>query len=177
MLVTKCQDEITSGLISETEAYLGAEDKASHAYGLKRTKRTEVMYAEGGMTYVYLCYGLHHLFNVVTGEKDDPQAVLIRAVIPLEGIEIMLKRRSTDQITNLCNGPGKLSKALGINLDFNGMVMPSAEIWIEDRGFEILEADVQVGARIGIDYAEEDALLPYRFSLRRNFPAQCFRNE
>ncbi|HRD40105.1 MAG TPA: DNA-3-methyladenine glycosylase, partial [Bacteroidia bacterium] len=112
VLVTKFYNKLTAGIITETEAYDGVNDKACHAYGGKRTARTEAMYAQGGISYVYLCYGMHHLFNIVTGSKDVPQAVLIRAIQPLKGIEEILKRRNATKLSaNLCVGPGKITKA------------------------------------------------------------------
>ena len=106
---------ITSGIIVETEAYKGQNDKASHAYNMKRTRRTSPMFFDGGISYIYLCYGIHNLFNVVTNKQNFPDAVLVRAIEPQEGIEVMLKRRKLSKLGyNLTSGPGILSKALGI---------------------------------------------------------------
>lgn len=164
VLVTREGKTITSGIITETEAYNGIVDKASHAYGNRRTNRTEIMFKEGGTSYVYLCYGIHYLFNVVTNVKDHPHAVLIRAIQPLQGKEIILRRRGVAKPDKkLCVGPGKVSQALGIDLEYNGLDLTGDKIWIEDTGIKIKPKDILVGPRIGVDYAEEDAKLPYRF--------------
>ena len=161
-LFTQIDGHLTGGIISETEAYLGVEDKASHAYGGRRTKRTEPMYQRGGIAYVYLCYGIHCLLNVVTGEEGIPHAVLIRAIRPTHGIEIMLERRKKKQLdATLTKGPGALTAALGITLAQNGSFFDSSTLWIEDLGLHPLAFDAT--ARIGIDYAEEWAHFPYRF--------------
>lgn len=166
VLYTNINGIITAGIISETEAYEGTTDKASHAFGNRRTKRTETMFAEGGITYVYLCYGMYELFNVVTNIKDIPHAVLIRGIIPYEGLEAMARRRGVEKIKQKdVNGPGKLSKALSISRDLNEFDLNSDVIWIEDKGVQIEENQIVTDKRIGINYAEEDALLPYRFFL------------
>jgi len=168
-LVTNINNTLTSGMIVETEAYNGIVDKASHAYNGKRTKRNEIMYAEGGNTYVYLCYGIHHLFNVVTNKKDTPHAVLIRAVIPREGMGAILKRRKQKSITKkISDGPGTLSQALGIKTIHSGIPLSGKVIWIEERGFEFAKKEIEAGPRIGVDYAGKDAQLPYRFRLNDN---------
>ena len=154
----------TGGMITETEAYSGVVDKASHAYNNRRTQRTEVMYAEGGTAYVYLCYGMHSLFNVVTHQKDVPHAVLIRAIEPTEGIELMLQRTSKQQLTkDFGIGPGKVSKALGIHYSHSGLSLMGNEIWLEDKGIVPNKEEITITTRIGVGYAAEDALLPYRF--------------
>lgn len=163
ILFTRQNGWITGGLITETEAYDGPWDKASHAYGNRRTARTEIMFQKGGRAYVYLCYGMHHLFNVVTGEKGVPQAVLIRSVRPLIGLEHMLYRRKSSEIKpSLSNGPGKLCQALGINISFNGKSLNGEEIWIEEAQAPEFH-EIVSSARIGIDYAKEHVFLPYRF--------------
>lgn len=167
VLVTKMGNKLTAGIITETEAYDGIGDKACHAYGGKRTPRTEVMYAQGGISYVYLCYGMHHLFNIVTGKKDVPQAVLIRAIQPLKGIEEILKRRNATKLSaNLCVGPGKITKALGITTQHNAFDLTKGKIWIEDDNIQLKKSQILKGPRIGVDYAGEDAKLPYRFWVR-----------
>jgi DNA-3-methyladenine glycosylase len=164
VLCTRLNSELTKAIIVETEAYAGVTDKASHAYGGRRTKRTEPIYAQGGTAYVYLCYGLHHLFNVVTNEAETPHAVLIRAGIPMTGTELMLKRRNKAKVDKaLLAGPGSLAKALGITTDHTGLSLMNGRIWIEDRGIEIDDDSVLVGPRVGVDYAGDDALSPYRF--------------
>ena len=157
-------------MITETEAYAGAIDKASHAYNNRRTARTETMYQPGGVAYVYLCYGVHHLFNVVTNVQDIPHAVLIRAIEPLEGIDVMLQRRGLHQPTHkLTAGPGSMSAALGINYKaHNGLPLNGAVLYIEDRHIVIGENQIVASPRIGVNYAGADALLPYRFTIAGN---------
>ncbi len=162
-LCTRIKGKLTCGIITETEAYAGVTDKASHAYGGRRTNRTETMYSKGGVSYVYLCYGIHRLFNIVTNAKDIPHAILIRAIYPTKGIEEIVKRRGVKFSNNLCVGPGKVSQALGIDLLHNNLSLTGKEIWLQDDKINIKENDIQVGPRIGIDYAGEDAKLPYRF--------------
>lgn len=172
VLVTREGKILTSGIITETEAYNGIVDKASHAYGNRRTERTEIMFREGGTSYVYLCYGIHYLFNVVINVKDHPHAVLIRAIQPLQGKEIILRRRGVAKPDKkLCIGPGKVSQALGITLKHNGLDLTGDKIWIEDRGIQLKPKDILVGPRIGVDYAGEDAKLPYRFWTERDLAA------
>jgi len=155
---------LTSGIITETEAYAGITDRASHAFGNRRTARTEVMYKKGGTAYVYLCYGIHHLFNVVTGEAENPHAVLIRAIHPLEGINHMKKRRKISVIKKtFSSGPGTCAKALGFHTKHSGTDLTKDLIWIEDQNIKIPKKDIIITPRIGIDYAGEDAKLPYRF--------------
>jgi DNA-3-methyladenine glycosylase len=165
-LFTNIDGEITGGIITETEAYAGAIDKASHAYKNRRTKRTEIMFGSGGTAYVYLCYGIHHLFNVVTNFEGIPHAVLVRAIKPFEGIPTILKRRNKEKISpSITKGPGTVSQALGIETKHTGISLLGNMIWIEDRKFKVHENDIKAGPRIGVDYAAEDALLPYRFWL------------
>lgn len=167
IIVTRIGGRETSARIVETEAYAGVTDKASHAYGGRRTERTEVIYARGGTAYVYLCYGIHHLFNVVTHEADTPHAVLIRGVEPLKGMKVMLERtgkRAGD--ASLGRGPGNVSKALGITTALTGESLLGGLIYIADDGYAYPPAAIIASARIGVDYAGEDALLPYRFSVR-----------
>lgn len=168
VLVTEFDGVLTSGIIVETEAYAGATDKASHAYGNRRTKRTEVMYMHGGAAYVYLCYGIHHLFNVVTNVQDVPHAILIRAIEPLEGIETMLTRRGKDKLTpSLTAGPGAMSMALGIDTGHTGASLQE-QIRIEDRGIKVPGKDIVAATRVGVAYALGDALRPYRFFIKGN---------
>jgi DNA-3-methyladenine glycosylase len=165
-LCTCFDGEITSGIITETEAYEGASDKASHAYGNRRTNRTEIMFKEGGIAYVYLCYGMYSLFNVVSNTADVPHAVLIRRIKAVDGIEKMKERYKQQDMKNFpLNGPGKLTKALGIHYSHSGIDLQSNQIWIEDRGTELNNKNIITTTRIGIAYAKEDALLPYRFLL------------
>ena len=170
VLFTNSGGQLTGGVITETEAYEGITDRASHAYGGRRTGRTEIMYRIGGTAYVYLCYGVHSLFNIVTNLEDIPHAVLIRGIKPFAGIPVILERTGRTELTkNIADGPGKVSKALGIHykdtgLDLTKRVNKSTKgIWVEDKGIRINPAEILVSPRIGVNYAGEDALLPYRF--------------
>jgi DNA-3-methyladenine glycosylase len=153
----------TSGIITETEAYCGRNDKACHANNGLRTRRTEVMYGDPGHAYIYLCYGIHHLFNVVTNKKGLADAVLIRSIQPLDSLDIVKERRNIQEDKNLANGPGKLTQALGITTRFNTVSLNQPPIWIEDRGISVKESDIERSPRIGVDYAGEDAMKPWRF--------------
>lgn len=162
-LVTSIEGQLTSGFITETEAYRGADDRASHAFGFRRTARTEVMFGNGGTAYVYLCYGIHHLFNIVTNEPGVPNAVLIRAVKPEEGKDVMLKRRNMVKISQrLSSGPGTLSQALGIQTHMTGIDLIGDSIWLEE-GISVNPGKIKTTPRVGVDYAGEDAKLPWRF--------------
>lgn len=161
--------EITSGRIVECEAYNGIPDKASHASGGRRTKRNEVMYGHGGFAYVYLCYGIHHLFNVVTNTEDIPHAILIRAMEPVKGINGMLKRTGKKKLDNtLTRGPGNVSKALGIFTKHSGLSLSGNKIFIADDGFRLKDSAIASSPRIGVDYAGDDAKLPYRVYIKGN---------
>jgi DNA-3-methyladenine glycosylase len=163
-LFTQFDGQLCGGIITETEAYKGVTDRASHAYGGRRTARNEVMYAAGGVIYVFQCYGIHALLNVVTHKTEVPEAILIRGIYPTHGEELMLRRLGKMHMTpKLTDGPGKLSKALGVSRFHNGLSLLSTQIWIEDRGLTIPETQISITPRIGIDYAGPDALLPYRF--------------
>ena len=169
VLVTQWNGVVTSGRIVETEAYRGVTDRASHAWNGRRTGRTEIMYDEGGKGYVYLCYGIHHLFNVVTNIKDTPHAVLVRAVEPLEGISTMLQRTGKKKPDRtLTSGPGNVSKALGLMVSHSGVSLLEEAVFIADDGYALKKKDIIATTRIGVDYAGEDALLPYRFFIRDN---------
>jgi len=166
-LFTHFDGKLTGGIITETEAYAGVVDRASHAFGGRRTQRTEIMYTEGGTAYVYLCYGVHSLFNVVSNKKDVPHAILIRALYPTHGVETILKRRKMKALNNkVSGGPGTVSQALGIHYSHTGLSLQSAKIWIEDRKFIVDPNKIIVGKRVGVEYAGEDAKLPYRFILK-----------
>jgi DNA-3-methyladenine glycosylase len=170
ILVTKFDGMLTSGRIVETEAYVAFTDKASHSFGGKRTQRNEHMYAEAATSYVYICYGMHHLFNVVTNQKDIPDAVLIRAVEPLEGIDAMMQRTGKKRPdSSITKGPGNMSCALGISKIHSGILLTGDEIFIAgDEDIKINNSMIGSSSRIGIDGAGEDALLPYRFYIRGN---------
>jgi len=164
LLVTKLDGKLTSGIICETEAYNGAVDKASHAYGGRRTNRTETMYGSGGTSYIYLCYGIHHLFNVVTNVQEIPHAVLIRGIVPVDGIQEILKRKKLQKEKKRMGiGPGNVSTCLGLHTGLNNTPLSGSKIWIEDRGIKTSAAKIVKGPRVGVDYAGKDALLPYRF--------------
>ena len=166
IIVKKTADgRMMSGRITEVEAYMGITDKASHSYGGRRTKRTEVMYKEGGYSYVFLIYGMYECFNVTVGREGDPQAVLIRGVEPLENKNLMWEKRKVKKEKDISNGPGKLTKALGITREDNGADLVASEnLWLEDDGYKV--KDIVETTRIGIDYAEEDALKPWRFYIK-----------
>lgn len=169
VVVTKWNKVITSGRIVEVEAYNGVIDKASHAFGGKRTARNEVMYAEGGVAYVYLCYGIHHLFNVVTNAEEEPHAILIRALEPIKGIDEMLRRVGKEKSDHtLTRGPGNLSKALGIFTSHSGNSLQSKKLYIAEDRVAFSKMEIIASPRIGVGYAGKDALLPYRFYIIGN---------
>lgn len=167
-LFTNINGVVTGGIITETEAYDGVVDKACHAYGGKNTNRTATMFLAGGITYVYLCYGIHHLLNVVSGKEGNPQAVLIRAIEPTVGIKEMLQRRKMERLApRITAGPGALSQALGIDKQLNAKNLSENEIWIED--FDSYdESEIVATTRIGVAYAQEHALWPFRFYVKGN---------
>jgi DNA-3-methyladenine glycosylase len=159
--------ERVSGKIVEVEAYRGPEDRASHAYGGRRTKRTETMYRAGGVAYVYFVYGMYYQFNVVSGIAEAPHAILVRALEPVEGLELMRERRNSHPDRNLTSGPGKLCIAMGIDRQLNGADLLGNNVWLED--FEnIAPRRIAKGPRIGIDYAEEYIDKPWRFWIKDN---------
>lgn len=167
ILYTDIDGHLCSAKIVETEAYCGRDDRACHAYNGRRTKRTEVMYQAGGCAYVYLCYGIHHLFNVVTNVEGLADAVLIRAVEPIIGLESMKKRSKNSKNSKMTNGPGVLSRALGITTDLSGQQLNNGTICIVE-GKKIANDNIVATTRIGVGYAGEDALLPWRFYIRDN---------
>ncbi len=167
MVVPDEKGRRVSGMIVETEAYLGIADRAAHSFGGRRTARNEVMYGRGGHVYVFFVYGMYNQFNVVCGPADHPHAILIRAVEPVEGIEIMRARRGEMKDKNLTSGPGKLCIALGIDRSFNGEDLQGEKIWLEDyKTFS--KSEIASGKRIGIDYAGDDAERPWRFCVTEN---------
>lgn len=167
-LVTYIDGITTSGKIVEVEAYSGRNDKACHANNGRRTKRNEIMYASGGVAYVYLCYGIHNMFNIVTNREGSADAILIRAIEPILGVEYMKQRKAINNRTSkLGAGPGNVCKALGIELSHNGINLGQDIIWIE-KGINIPNSDIVKTTRIGVDYAGEDALLPWRYYIRGN---------
>ncbi|MEB0260767.1 MULTISPECIES: DNA-3-methyladenine glycosylase [unclassified Mucilaginibacter] len=168
-LFTNIDGDLTGGYIVETEAYAGVNDKAAHSYGGRLTPRTQTMYMQGGVSYVYLCYGIHEMFNVVVSEEGHPHAILIRAIQPTDGLDVMMLRRNMENVKpNITKGPGSVAKALGISRKINAVSLQSDVIWIEDRGLTISDEEVAAGPRIGVGYAGNDALLPYRFYVKGN---------
>jgi DNA-3-methyladenine glycosylase len=165
-----CIDGVTTGgYIVETEAYNGVVDRASHAFGNRLTPRTKTMFMQGGIAYVYLCYGIHEMFNIVTSAEGRPHAILIRAIEPTEGLETMLLRRNMAAIKpNITSGPGSVAKALGISRAINAFNLQSDSIWLEDRGLAFPDENIASGPRVGVGYAGDDALLPYRFYVKGN---------
>lgn len=167
LVVPGPNDERVSGKIVEVEAYRGPEDRASHAYGGRRTKRTETMYRAGGVAYVYFVYGMYFQFNVVSGVEDTPHAILVRALEPVEGIETMRARRHAHKDHNLTSGPGKLCIAMGIDRDLNGADLLGDRVWLEEYE-KISPRRISRGPRIGIDYAEQWIDRPWRFWIKDN---------
>lgn len=165
-LVTRFNGQVCRGTIVETEAYSWKE-RGCHAFGGRKTRRNEVMFENGGHAYVYLCYGMYNLFNVVTNNKGVADAVLIRAIDPLEGMDLMRKRRGGLEDRQLTSGPGKLTQALGITRKLNGKLVWGSEVWIEE-GQKVSRKELVTTTRIGIAYAGKDADLPWRFYLRDN---------
>jgi DNA-3-methyladenine glycosylase len=165
-----CIDGVTTGgYIVETEAYNGIVDKASHAFGNRQTARTKTMFMRGGVAYVYLCYGIHEMFNIVTSVEGQPHAILIRAINPTDGLDVMMSRRNVlTPKPAITSGPGSVAKALGISRNINAFSLQSNTIWIEDRGLSFPNESIASVPRIGVSYAGEDALLPYRFYVKGN---------
>lgn len=168
-LFTHIDGLVTGGYIVETEAYNGIIDKASHAYGNRQTPRTSTMFMHGGVAYVYLCYGIHEMLNVVTSVEGQPHAILIRAINPTIGLDVMQARRNMAVIkSNITMGPGSVAKALGISRKINAISLQSNTLWIEDQGLTFPDEAIVAGPRVGVDYAGDDALLPYRFYVKGN---------
>ncbi|MFL5739117.1 MAG: DNA-3-methyladenine glycosylase [Flavisolibacter sp.] len=166
VLVTNWNQELTSGRIVETEAYAGELDRASHAFR-GRTPRTSVMFGEGGRAYVYLCYGIHQMFNIVTNREGSPHAILIRALEPLEGINIMLRRAGKKKADySLTRGPGNVGRALGFHVSQCGVNLTSDELFIADDGFKLSKNKIVSSPRVGVDYAGEHAEWHYRFFIK-----------
>lgn len=163
-IISFVNGQLTSGIITETEAYNGIIDRASHAFGDRKTPRTITMYREGGIAYIYLCYGIHSLLNVVANHEGTPHAILIRAIYPLKGVDIMSERLGRTALPKEGVGPGKVSKLLGISFTMDGENLTDGKkIWIEESKIQINPLMISITPRIGVDYAGEDANLPYRF--------------
>ena len=167
LVVPAADGSRVSGMIVETEAYMGIDDKAAHSYGGRRTARNEITYAEGGHVYVFFVYGMYYQLNLVTGPAEHAHVVLIRAVEPVEGVEIMRGRRGKMPDKNLTSGPGKLAIAFGIDRSLNGEHLSDDRIWVEEYK-NIKKSDIASGKRVGIDYAEEFVDMPWRFWIRGN---------
>lgn len=168
ILYTKIDGIITSGIIVETEAYKGNSDRACHAYQNKKTNRNAVMFEKGGKAYVYLVYGIHYLFNIVTNIKGKADAVLIRALEPVKGENKMLIRNNKNNLRRITSGPGLLSKAMGIDMSLYGESLLGNRVWIEYPSKEFDNSKIVHAKRIGVDYAGDDALLPWRFYIKDN---------
>ncbi|HEX2608891.1 MAG TPA: DNA-3-methyladenine glycosylase [Flavisolibacter sp.] len=168
VLVTQFEGERTSGRIVETEAYAGELDRASHA-SKGRTARTDVLFKAGGTAYVYLCYGIHQMFNIVTNVDGVPHAILIRAVDPMEGVELMMARRNKKKFDEtLTRGPGSVGQAFGFHTSQSGLSLQGDELYIADDGFKLPKSDIIASPRIGVDYAGEHAAWDYRFYVKGN---------
>jgi DNA-3-methyladenine glycosylase len=171
ILVAKIDGIRTTGMIVETEAYKAPEDKACHAYNNRYTERTKTMFEDGGVAYVYVCYGIHHLFNAVTGTEGMAHAVLVRAIEPLEGLKAMEERRGMEGgKRSITNGPGKFTAAMGIRKYHNGLALWNAQssISIWDDALVVTRDEVVTGPRVGMTSAEECAHWPWRFRIRNN---------
>lgn len=169
IVISNIDGEITSGRIVEIEAYNGIGDKASHAYGGKRTSRNDHMYHAAGTAYIYVCYGMHQMLNIVTNAENIPDAILIRAVEPLVGLDIMAKRTGKNKTdSTITRGPGNVGKALGIHKGFSGIHLLDEVIYLADDGFQLPESEIGISNRIGVESAGLDALLPYRFYVKGN---------
>lgn len=169
VMVTNWNGAVTAGRIVECEAYDGIVDKASHAFGGRRTARNETMYAEAGTVYVFICYGIHHLFNVITNGKDIPHAILIRALEPIRGVDKMMKRRKKKQMDySITKGPGSLSVAMGISVRHNNFSMQSNQLYIADDGFVVQNKNIAVSPRVGVESSGVASTYPYRFFIKGN---------
>jgi DNA-3-methyladenine glycosylase len=168
VLYTRIDNKVTSGIIVETEAYCGSIDRASHAYPSRLTNRNKIMFEAGGRAYVYLIYGIHYLFNIVTNKSNMADAVLIRAIEPVSGKDIMMKRRAKNSIERITSGPGILSEAMGIDKSLYGEDLTGNKIWLEYAPKKSKNMKITKTTRIGVDYAGDDAKLPWRFYIKDN---------
>jgi len=168
-LYTNIDGQLTGGVIVETEAYQGPEDRGSHAYNHRRTPRNETMFSAGGVVYMYICYGIHDMLNVVTGKDGSSHAVLIRAIEPRVGIDIMRERRSVfNEDSRLCRGPGALAKAMGLVKSHNGISLQDDKIWIEDKNETINEDEIIASGRVGMNFDGPYKTIPWRFYIKGN---------
>lgn len=168
-LYTRIDGQLAGGIIVETEAYRGPEDRGSHAYNHRRTARNDVMYSKGGVVYMYICYGIHDMLNIVTGREGDSHAILIRAIEPTTGLEVMrLRRGFVNDDKRLCRGPGALAKALGLGKIHNGASLDGDTVWVEDRGLQLSSDKIVARPRIGLNIDEPYKSIPWRFYIRGN---------
>ncbi|MGB4400223.1 MAG: DNA-3-methyladenine glycosylase [Daejeonella sp.] len=168
-LYSKIGGKITGGIIVETEAYRGPDDRGSHAYMDKKTPRTEMMYQAGGVAYMYICYGIHDMLNIVTGTEGMSHAALIRAIEPIEGLDVMRNRRAIfDDDKRLCQGPGALAKAMGLSKLHNGTDLQGDTIWLTDEGLSYSDLEVMAGARVGMNFEGPYKTIPWRFYVKGN---------
>ncbi|MES3018894.1 MAG: DNA-3-methyladenine glycosylase [Bacteroidota bacterium] len=166
---SRIDGKLTGGIIVETEAYRGPDDRGSHAYNDKRTPRNEMMYSAGGVAYMYICYGIHDMLNIVTGTEGMSHAALIRAIEPTEGLDIMRLRRGVfDQDRRLCQGPGALAKALGLSKLQNGADLLGNEIWLTDEGRNYTDDEIVFAARVGMNFDGPFKTIPWRFYVKGN---------
>jgi DNA-3-methyladenine glycosylase len=165
---TNFEGTLTGGIIVETEAYIGPHDAGSHAFNGRRTPRNETMYAEGGVTYMYICYGIHDMLNIVTGPTGSSHAILIRAIEPTDGIAAMQQRRGNVPLKRLATGPGALAKALGLKKHHDAYDLSSSEIWIEDKGLIIPEEKIKATGRVGLGCKDPYLTIPWRFIVDGN---------
>lgn len=169
VVYTNIGGELTSGRIVETEAYAGIGDKASHAFGGRRGPKNEHMYHAAATAYIYVCYGVHQMLNIVTNEEGIPDAILIRAIEPIEGLDVMANRTNKmESDPSITRGPGNVGKALGVHKRFSGIHLLDDIIYLMDDGLIFPEGTIGVSSRIGVESAGEDALLPYRFYVKGN---------
>jgi len=168
-LCTHINGNYTAGIIVETEAYCGTNDMACHGRHGHRTPRNKTLFAQGGVFYVYICYGIHHLLNIVTHNENEPHAILIRALMPIEGIEIMLDRRKKSKVDyTITKGPGALTQALGITSYYDAIPCNSDTIWLENTAITYKDEDIFNGPRVGVSNCGNDAILPYRYYIKHN---------
>lgn len=168
-LATNFDGNLTVLRIVESEAYYGIVDKASHAYNNRKTNRTKIMYEKGGVAYVYICYGIHAMFNIVTNIEDTPHAILIRAGEPLIGLAKMMERTcKKENDFSISRGPGNVCKALGIHTGHTGLSLINNEIYLYDDQIKFRENEIGISPRIGVEYSGDAALLPYRFYIKGN---------
>ncbi|MEO6133634.1 MAG: DNA-3-methyladenine glycosylase [Ginsengibacter sp.] len=169
IVVTEFENVLTSGRIVETEAYIGLVDKASHSFNGKRSARNEHMYHCAGTAYIYICYGMHQMLNIVTNEKNIPDAILIRAIEPIEGIDAMMERTGKENLDySITRGPGNVGKALGIYKRQSGISVLGNEIYVMEDGYKLSKDEIGISKRIGVESAGDDGLLPFRFYVKGN---------